>query len=224
MPRLLYWLQLLCLTGVLASDYNIVNLDNATFSLIIGRSYPVFLRIDKEYPYGAKADAFKNMAAVVGKSGNKVIIASIGVSTYGDKQNMDMVRKLSLMPDGKDDLESADMDKSFPKFMHFKAGDSEGSHYTGAVTKAAMLKFLGIEEKTCDFLTSEFCNEEERTHIKFFEGTSMDELNAELKVLTKRSGQVLKKEERVVVDGRLRVLKKLVKAHKKAAKQAKQKK
>merc|ERR1712048_1332083 len=84
-------------------------------------------------------------------------IASIGVSTYGDKQNMDMVRKFGFMPKGKEELESSDMDKEFPKLMYFKPGDIEGSHYTGAVTKAAMLKFLGIEERTCDVLTGAFC-------------------------------------------------------------------
>ena len=42
---------LTCRAGV-ATEYNIVNLDNSTFPLTVGRSLPTFLRFDKEYPYG----------------------------------------------------------------------------------------------------------------------------------------------------------------------------
>merc|ERR1712048_206665 len=126
-------------------------------------------------------------------------IASIGVSTYGDKQNMDMVRKFGFMPKGKEELESSDMDKEFPKLMYFNPGDIEGSHYTGAVTKAAMLKFLGIEERTCDVLTGAFCSEEEKEHLSHFAGKG--ELTKTLATLKKKSADTLKKEERKVVDG-----------------------
>ena len=35
-----------------AVEYNIVELDNATFPLVVGHSLPVFLCFDKEYAYG----------------------------------------------------------------------------------------------------------------------------------------------------------------------------
>merc|ERR1711881_107961 len=109
---------------------------------------------------------------------------------------MDMARKFGFVPKEKEELDASEMDKEFPKFMYFKAGDIEGSHYTGAVTKNAMLKFLGIEEKTCDMLTGEFCSAEEREHIAHYAGKSVTELEAELKSLKKRSDTTLKKDER----------------------------
>eukprot|EP00438_Fugacium_kawagutii_P004853 Skav221074 [mRNA] locus=scaffold3118:318065:318313:- [translate_table: standard] len=79
-----------------------------------------------------------------------------------------------------------------------------------------MLKFLGVEEKTCDLLTGAFCSKEEMVHMDYFKGKSSDELKKELKILTKKSGETLKKDERSLVDGRLKVLKKLLKALKKS--------
>ena len=45
--------------------------------------------------------------------------------------------------------------------MYFKPHDLEGQLYNGAATKTAMLKFLGVTEKTCDVLTGAFCSKEE---------------------------------------------------------------
>merc|ERR1712232_1516327 len=103
-----------------------------------------------------------------------------------------MARKFGFLPEGKEELESADMDKLFPKFMYFKPGDIEGSHYTNAVSKAAMLKFLDIEEKKCDMLTGEFCSAEDREHLKHFASKTLQELETDLKETTKRSELTLK--------------------------------
>eukprot|EP00930_Biecheleria_cincta_P087205 TRINITY_DN76455_c0_g1_i1.p1 TRINITY_DN76455_c0_g1~~TRINITY_DN76455_c0_g1_i1.p1 ORF type:complete len:237 (+),score=73.43 TRINITY_DN76455_c0_g1_i1:49-711(+) len=211
-----FGLWLACsIKSLAASDYNIVNLDNSTFPLIVGKKLPAFVRFDKEYPFGDSANAFKAMAGIVAKSGSDIVIGSVGVGTYGDKPNQDMARKFKFVPEGKEELETADMDKSFPKFMYFPPGDVKGQLYNGATTKAGFLKFLKVEEKTCDVLTGAFCSEEEKTHIKHFEGKKLDEVKAELKKLEKRSGETLKKDERKVVEGRVKVLKKLVKALKK---------
>merc|ERR1712176_100710 len=156
----------------------------------------------------------------VAKSGKQLLIASVGISTFGDKNNMDMARRFGFIPEGKDELESADMDKGFPKLMYFRPGDAEGAHYTDPVTKKAMLKFLDIEEKKCDMLTGEFCTAGEREHLKHWAGKTLQELEADLKQMTKRSASTLKKDERQLVDSQLPVLKKLVKAKKKAAKKA----
>eukprot|EP00434_Breviolum_minutum_P010950 symbB.v1.2.009656.t1/scaffold593.1/size185935/7 len=88
--------------------------------------------------------------------------------------------------------------------MYFKPGNIEGQLYNGAVTKSAMLKFLGVEEKTCDLLTGAFCSDEEKLHMEYFTGKPMEDLKNELKVLSKKSGETLKKDERTLVDGRLK--------------------
>ena len=64
-------MALLCLAR--AADYNVVNVDNASFPLLVGQKLPVFLRFDGEYPYGAKADAFKAVAALVARSGKPLL-------------------------------------------------------------------------------------------------------------------------------------------------------
>lgn len=200
------------------TEYNIVNLDNSTFPLAVGHSLPVFLRFDKEYPYGDKADAFKAMAIALAKADSKILIGNIGISTYGDMPNQDMARRFEFIPEDKESLTLDDMDQHFPKFMYFKPGSTEGQLYNGAVTKAAMLKFLGVEEKTCDLLTGASCSKQEMVHIEHFKGKSVEELKQELKALSKKSGETLKKDERILVDGRMKVLKKLLKALKKSGK------
>ena len=114
-----------------ASDWGIVNLDNSTFPRLIDGSRAVFVRFDREvrnaqhllpavwlfvlqYPYGEKHDAWKAMAAAVAGSNADVLIANVGISTYGDKMNQDLAQKYGYKDSGKD-LEYNDMDK-FPKF------------------------------------------------------------------------------------------------------------
>ena len=86
--------------NAIAADYNVVDLDNATFPLLVGNKLPVFVRFDKEYPYGEKADAFKAFAGVVAKSGKGIMIASIGIGTYGEKKNMDMAERFGFVQKG----------------------------------------------------------------------------------------------------------------------------
>ncbi|CAE6929244.1 ERP29 [Symbiodinium natans] len=135
----------------------------------------------EEYAFGEKADAFKSMASVVARSGSSTMIASVGISTHGEKQNQDMARRFGFIPQDKEELESSDMDKLFPKFMYFKPGDVEGQLYNGKATKAAMLKFLGIEERTCDVLTGAFCSDEQKRHLESLAGKSSEELGKLLK-------------------------------------------
>ena len=84
------------------------------------------------------------------------------------------------------------------------------------LARSAMLKFLGVEEKTCDLLTGDFCSTEEMVHAKHFKGKTIEELKEALKVLSKKSQETLKKDERYLVDERLKVGKKLLKALKKS--------
>merc|ERR1712224_986560 len=124
-----------------ASDWGIVNLDNSTFPRLVDGSRAVFVRFDREYPYGEKHDAWKAMAAAVAGSNADVLIANVGISTYGDKLNQDLAQKFGYKSEGKD-LEYNDMDK-FPKFHLFKKGaDDKGEEYTGSVTSEDLIRFL----------------------------------------------------------------------------------
>eukprot|EP00930_Biecheleria_cincta_P010397 TRINITY_DN1124_c0_g1_i1.p1 TRINITY_DN1124_c0_g1~~TRINITY_DN1124_c0_g1_i1.p1 ORF type:complete len:252 (-),score=77.22 TRINITY_DN1124_c0_g1_i1:67-822(-) len=130
--------------GSHASDYNVVNLDNSTINLLVGKELPAFVRFDKEYSYGEKGDAFKALAATA--AGSKVIIGNVGISTYGEKMNQDLAEKFGYKTPGKD-LEYSDMDSGFPKFRFFPAHGGQDVEYTGEVTSEAMTLFLKKEAK-----------------------------------------------------------------------------
>lgn len=127
-----------------SSDYNIVNLDNSSLPLLTGKHLPAFVRFDKDYPHGEKADAFKALAT--GSVGARVLIGSVGISTYGEKLNQDLAERYGYKTAGKD-LEYSDMDKEFPKFRFFPANGGKDVDYTGAVTLDALTLFLKQEAK-----------------------------------------------------------------------------
>merc|ERR1719387_1311579 len=76
---------------VQGADYNIINLDNSTMPLLVGRELPAFVRFDKDYAYGEKADAFKQLAATA--AGARLLVGTVGISTYGEKMNQDLAEK-----------------------------------------------------------------------------------------------------------------------------------
>merc|ERR1711988_778465 len=138
------YLVLASLHASLASDWGIVNLDNSTFPRLVDGSRTVFVRFDREYPYGEKHDAWKAMAAAVAGSNADVLVGNVGISTYGDKMNQDVAQKYGYKTAGKD-LEYNDMD-NFPKFNLFKKGAADKSvEYTGAVTNEDLIRFLKKE-------------------------------------------------------------------------------
>jgi len=133
------------LAGVVhAADYNIVNLDNNTLKLLTGKDLPAFVRFDKDYPYGEKADAFKALGQTA--AGAKVLIGSVGISTYGEKMNQDLAERFGYKTPGKD-LEYSDMDAMFPKFRFFPANGAADIEYTGDITSDAMTLFLKKEAR-----------------------------------------------------------------------------
>jgi len=137
-------LALAFLSPAQGADYNILNLDNATMPLLLGRDLPAFVRFDKDYSYGEKADAFKKLAADA--VGARVLIGTVGISTYGEKQNQDVAEKYGYKKAGKD-LEYSDMDKDFPKFRFFPINGGKDVEYSGAITADAMMLFLKKEAK-----------------------------------------------------------------------------
>ncbi|CAJ1351136.1 unnamed protein product, partial [Effrenium voratum] len=122
-----------------AADYNVVNLDNHTLKLLVGKDLPAFVRFDRDYPYGEKADAFKALAQTA--VGAKILIGSVGISTYGEKMNQDLAEEFGYKSVGQE-LEYGDMDKTFPKFRLFPANGGASVEYTGDVTAEAMTLFL----------------------------------------------------------------------------------
>merc|ERR1712039_699783 len=85
-------------------------------------------------------------ALAVAAVGADVIIGTVGISTYGDKQNQDLAELYGYKKAGKD-LEYTDMDKDFPKFRFFPANGGTDVEYSGAVTSEAMTLFLSQEAK-----------------------------------------------------------------------------
>merc|ERR1711871_1384588 len=137
-------LAVLSLNAASASDWGILNLDNSTFPRLVDGSRTVFVRFDREYPYGEKHDAWKAMAAAVAGSNADVLVGNVGISTYGDKMNQDLAQKYGYKTAGKD-LEYNDMD-NFPKFNLFKKGAADKSvEYTGSVTQEDLIRFLKKE-------------------------------------------------------------------------------
>ncbi|CAK9072912.1 unnamed protein product [Durusdinium trenchii] len=127
-----------------AADYNIVNLDNNTLKLLTGHSLPAFVRFDRDYPYGEKADAFKAVAQTA--VGAQVLIGTVGISTYGEKMNQDLAERFGYKSPDKD-LEYSDMDNIFPKYRFFPANGGADIEYTGPVTADSMTLFLKKEAK-----------------------------------------------------------------------------
>merc|ERR1719171_731190 len=81
------------------TDRGILKLDNTTFDRIIDGTKSVFVRFDKEYSYGDEHDAWKDFAAKVGTSSAEMLVADVGVSEYGDKDNSDISERYSIKSD-----------------------------------------------------------------------------------------------------------------------------
>jgi hypothetical protein len=126
---------------VLASEWAILKLDNYTMPMLVGKELSAFVRFDREYPYGDKADAFKAMAAEVAKAGAPLLVGSIGVSTWGDRMNNDVVVAEGLIPADKE-LGYDDMDSLFPKFRFYPAKGGKAVDFTGEVTQDGLMQFL----------------------------------------------------------------------------------
>jgi len=118
------------------SDRGILKLDNTTFDRIIDGSKAVFVRFDKEYSYGDDHDAWKDFAAKVGDSSAAMLVADVGVSEYGDKDNSDISDKYNIKSD------------DFPQYRLWNKGkgaDAEPTKYTGDKKSEAFLRFVQAE-------------------------------------------------------------------------------
>eukprot|EP00457_Paulinella_chromatophora_P012292 gb/GEZN01012491.1/.p1 GENE.gb/GEZN01012491.1/~~gb/GEZN01012491.1/.p1 ORF type:complete len:244 (+),score=51.73 gb/GEZN01012491.1/:149-880(+) len=111
--------------------YGTLLLDNVTFSKIVGRDYDTFVKFDKQYPYGDEQDEWKKLA-VTTRGASSLILASVGVSEYGDKENDDLRERFNVKVE------------AFPKFFFFKkgAGTKNPTIYDGAAKEMEMARWL----------------------------------------------------------------------------------
>jgi len=110
-----------------------MELDAWTFDKVVGGASPVLVKFDKDYAYGDKEDAFKEVCKRVGESGANVHIGVVGVQEYGDKMNADLAKRFGV---SKDD---------FPEYYLFKAGSSEPIKFNGEVKPDEITRFLKTE-------------------------------------------------------------------------------
>ena len=127
-------IALALLTEVVAyTDRGILKLDNSTFDRIIDGNKNVFVRFDKEYSYGDEHDAWKDFAATVGGSSADALIADVGVSEYGDKDNSDLSDRYSIKSD------------AFPQYRFWAKGTPASKDpvaFSGDKKKDEFLRFL----------------------------------------------------------------------------------
>jgi endoplasmic reticulum protein 29 len=136
---MMFRIAVLFAIGELASAYTdrgILKLDNTTFDRIIDGTKSVFVRFDKEYSYGDEHDAWKAFAAKVGDSSADLLVADVGVSEYGDKDNSDLSERYSIKSD------------DFPHYrlwLKGKGSSAEAETFKGETKEDAFLRF--VQEK-----------------------------------------------------------------------------
>jgi endoplasmic reticulum protein 29 len=94
------------------------------------------VRFDKEYSYGDEHDAWKDFASKVGDSSADMLVADIGVSEYGDKDNSDLAERYSIKSD------------DFPQYRLWlkpKGSKADPTVYKGEKKSDAFLRFVQAE-------------------------------------------------------------------------------
>jgi len=124
----------LCGVATAFNDRGILDLDDLTFAKVIDGSKHVFLRFDKQYPYGDEHDEFKKVAEAVGASSADVLVASLGIPTYGeDKKNAELAAQYGIE------------ERDWPAFALFRKGTPAGGKpvaYAGPKKSGDVLKWL----------------------------------------------------------------------------------
>merc|ERR1719217_851554 len=176
------------------TDRGILKLDNTTFDRLVDGSKNIFVRFDKEYSYGDEHDAWKNFAAQVGDSSADMLVADVGVSEYGDKDNSDIAERFSIktedFPQYRLWVKGSDASKDPVKF----SGDKKNEEFMKFIqTNAGVWVGLPGQVKELDALAKEFASAKDKAAvIKKAEKFKADEKDADsakyyAKVMTKAS-------------------------------------
>merc|ERR1719198_2667009 len=187
------------------TDRGILKLDNCTFDRLVDGSRNIIVRFDKEYSYGDDHDAWKDFAKTVGESSADVLVADVGVSEYGDKDNSDLSDRYSIKSD------------DFPQYRLWTKGSPSSAApdvFKGDKKSDAFLRYvqekagvwIGLpgQLKELDALAKEFGSGSKDKVLKKAEAAvkSLDEKDAEfgkyyVKVMSKvvaTGGDFVKKE------------------------------
>jgi len=214
-------LALLISSAAAYVDRGILKLDNTTFDRIIDGSRGVFVRFDKEYSYGDEHDAWKNFAKTVGDSSADILVADVGVSEYGDKDNSDISERYGIKSD------------DFPQYRLWNKGSASSADptkFTGDKKSDAFLRFVQTEAgvwvglpgqiKALDVIAKEFVKSSDKAAVvKQAEEAAKEEKDADsakyyVKVMTKAAGDdaYLGKEsarlQKMIDDGSVKAAKK----------------
>merc|ERR1719198_117993 len=205
------------------TDRGILKLDNCTFDRLVDGSRNIIVRFDKEYSYGDDHDAWKDFAKTVGESSADVLIADVGVSEYGDKDNSDLSDRYSIKSD------------DFPQYRFWGKGSASSANpitFSGAKKKDDFLRFiqekagawigLAGQVKALDELAKEFVGASDKAAVvkkaeeavKDVDAKDADSAKYYVKVMTKAAADskfVTKETERLkkmIDDGSVKATKK----------------
>ncbi|XP_032239133.2 endoplasmic reticulum resident protein 29 [Nematostella vectensis] len=155
-----------------ATSKGVVSLDTLTFDKVIGKHKAVLVKFDQQYAYGEKEDQFKEFAKKAATQA-KLLIAQVGVSEYGEKDNEELQKRYGIKKE------------DFPAFKLFLQGKDSPVTFTGDVMVDKLSEF--IVKHTGLWIGLPGCVEEFDTLAKEFLQTPVSE-----------AGMVVSKAEKLV--------------------------
>ncbi|XP_070573455.1 endoplasmic reticulum resident protein 29-like [Ptychodera flava] len=109
-----------------------VPLDSLTFDKVVKNHKVVLVKFDESYPYGEKQDEFKSLATMA-SSQDDLLIAEVGVSKYGEKENSDLAERFGVK------------ESDFPKYKLFIQEQEKEIDYEGDIKANDILSFVKVQ-------------------------------------------------------------------------------